>query len=161
MLTVSSAFRATAAPIIAAAILLAPASTVPQARPAPLDDATIFHVLDRIGFGARAEDLLRVRELGLDRYLDEQLHPERLSDADVRARLAPLETLSLDSSTIAERYYEPLLRERRASKKDGSSDPTDAKDRADMDPAERARRRRPTSIMRSCACGSALCQLSR
>ena len=66
--------------------------------------------------------MARVRELGLDRYLDEQLHPERLSDADVRGRLARFQTLSLDSSTIAERYYAPLLRERRATKKSAGGD---------------------------------------
>ena len=126
-----------------ALLLLAPASTVPQAAPAALDDATIVHVLDRTGFGARAEDVARVRELGLDRYLDEQLHPERLSDAEVRARLAGFQTLALDSSTIAQRYYAPLLRERRASRKDDAGKPADASGRArpNMDPAERARRR--------------------
>ena len=112
---VSSAFRATAVPFVAGVLLLAPASTIPQARPAALDDDAIVHVLDRTGFGARAEDVARVREVGLDRYLDEQLHPERLSDAEVRARLAGFQTLALDSSAIAERYYAPLLRDRRAS----------------------------------------------
>jgi uncharacterized protein (DUF1800 family) len=139
---VESAFRATALPFVAGVLLLAPASTVPQARPAALDDAAIVHVLDRTGFGAHADDVARVRELGLDRYLDEQLHPERLSDAQVRARLAGFQTLALDSSTIAQRYYAPLLRERRASRKDDAGKPADAADaRADMDPAERARRR--------------------
>ena len=148
MLTVSSAFRAAAAPVIAGVLLLAPASTVPEARPTALDDATIVHVLERVGFGARVEDVARVRELGLDRYLDEQLHPERLSDADVRGRLARFQTLSLDSSTIAERYYAPLLRERRAAKKSAGGDagtPASGSDaagaRADMDPAQRARLR--------------------
>ena len=139
---VSSAFRATAAPWIAGVLLLAPASAVPQARPPALDDAAIVHVLDRTGFGARADEVARVREVGLDRYLDEQLHPERLSDAEVRGRLARFETLTLDSSEIAARYYPPLLRERRASKQDDAGKPADAADaRADMDPAERARRR--------------------
>ena len=81
---VSSAFRATAAPLIAGVLLLAPASTAPQARPAALDDATIVHVLDRTGFGARAEDVARVRELGLERYVDEQLHPEAVRRRDPR-----------------------------------------------------------------------------
>ena len=151
MRTVSSAFRAAAAPLIAGVLLLPPASTVPEARPTALDDATIVHVLDRTGFGARAEDVAHVRELGLDRYIDEQLHPERLSDAEVRARLARLQTLSLDSSAIAERYYAPLLRERRAAKKSAAGDagtPAKAANaadaagaRADMDPAQRARLR--------------------
>jgi len=139
---VSFAFRATAAALITGVLLLAPASTVPQARPVTLDDVTILHVLDRTGFGARAEDVARVRELGLDSYLDEQLHPDRLSDAEVRARLAGFQTLALDSSTIAARYYAPLLRERRANRMDGTGKPPDASDaRAEMDPAERARRR--------------------
>ena len=92
-------------------------------------------------------DLARVRAMGLDRYLDEQLHPERLSDADVRARLAGFRTLSLDSSTIAQRYYEPLLRERRANKKedgkaDAGGDPQDPKDvLKGMSPQDRARLR--------------------
>ncbi len=142
----SSAFRAAAAPVVAALILLSPASSLPQAGPAALDDATIVHVLDRTGFSARSEDVAHVREVGLDRYLDEQLHPERLSDAEVRARLAGFETLALDSSAIAERYYAPLLRERRATKKAAAGDPpaADAKggDAAPMmDPAERARLR--------------------
>jgi uncharacterized protein (DUF1800 family) len=148
MLMVSSAFRATAAPVIAGVLLLAPASSTPEARPTALDDAAIVHVLDRTGFGARAEDVARVRELGLDRYLDEQLHPERLSDVEVRARLARFQTLALDSSTIAERYYAPLLRERRASKKDDAGKkaeagkPGDASEaRATMEPAERTRLR--------------------
>ena len=143
----SSPFRAAAAPVAAALILLSPASSLPLAGPAALDDATIVHVLDRTGFGGRAEDVAHLREIGLDRYLDEQLHPERLSDAEVRARLADFETLALDSSAIAERYYAPLLRERRATKKAAPDDASapDAKSRdgaaATMDPAERARLR--------------------
>jgi uncharacterized protein (DUF1800 family) len=143
----SSPFRAAAAPVAATLILLSPASGLPQARPSTLDDATIVHVLDRTGFGVRAEDVAHLREVGLDRYLDEQLHPERLSDADVRARLASFETLALDSSAIAERYYAPLLRGRRDGKKAAADAPpaTDAKGgdatAAMLDPAERARLR--------------------
>ncbi|MEO5823557.1 MAG: DUF1800 domain-containing protein [Vicinamibacteraceae bacterium] len=152
MPTAASAFRVCAAPLVAGALLLSAASTAPLARPASLDDAAIIHVLDRTGFGARVEDVARVRELGLDRYLDEQLHPEGLSDAAVRTRMADFETLALDSSTIAERYYAPLLRERRANRKDPNGAPVNDKEEprspsaaagrlADMDPAERARLR--------------------
>jgi uncharacterized protein (DUF1800 family) len=146
MPSVASAFRIVAAPVLVGTLALASGNTRPSARPATLDDATIVHVLDRTTFGGRPEDVARVRELGLDRYLDEQLHPERLPDPDIRARLARFETLALDSSTIAARYYAPLLRERRNNNR------TDATTRAaaatgqvgtpaDMDPAERARLR--------------------
>ena len=69
---------------------------------AAADDATIAHVLSRTTFGPLPGDVARVRAMGLDRYLDEQLHPERLSDTEVRARLAGFQTLSLDSATIAQ-----------------------------------------------------------
>jgi len=118
-----------------------------SAAPKTVDDATIAHVLSRTTFGPTPGDVARVRAMGLERYLDEQLHPEQLSDADVRARLAAFQTLSLDSATIAERYYQPLLRERRANKKengqaDTGGDPQDPKDALkDMSPEDRARLR--------------------
>jgi uncharacterized protein (DUF1800 family) len=143
MPSVAPAFRNVTAPVLAGMLVLASASTTPHARPATLDDATIIHVLDRTTFGGRAEDVARARELGLERYLDEQLHPERLADADIRARLARFETLTLDSATIAERYYAPLLRERRNSRRDAAagSATAPAAGGAGMDPAERARLR--------------------
>ena len=39
---------------------------------------TIVHVLNRIAFGPRPGDVERVQALGLQRYIDEQLHPERI-----------------------------------------------------------------------------------
>src|SRR6187551_2720515 len=74
----------------------APASAVP-ANP---DDKTIVHVLNRIGFGPRPGDVERVRALGLRRYIDEQLQPDRLRDEAISGRLAPLETLNLSSREI-------------------------------------------------------------
>ena len=59
----------------------------------PNDDKTIVHVLNRIGFGARPADVERVQRMGLERYIDEQLHPERLSDA---ATLAEVTAVSYD-----------------------------------------------------------------
>ena len=53
----------------------------------PKDDQAIVHVLNRIGFGPRAGDVERVRAMGLDRYVDQQLHPERIPDAAMAALL--------------------------------------------------------------------------
>ena len=47
----------------------------------PNDDQAIVHVLNRIGFGPRPGDVEKVRAMGLQRYIDEQLHPERIADA--------------------------------------------------------------------------------
>src|SRR4051812_39547293 len=100
-----------AAVLVAVATLSAagPGSAVP---PKP-DDKTILHVLNRVGFGPRPGDVERVRAIGLSKYIDEQLTPERIPDSAMTARLAGFETLSLSSRKIAEDYYLPAQEARR------------------------------------------------
>src|SRR5579862_2677952 len=72
------------------------ATTSPAATAAlPNDAKTIAHVLNRIGFGPRPGDIQRVQAMGLERYIDEQLHPERIPDAGMSAHLAGFETTGL------------------------------------------------------------------
>src|SRR3954468_11018321 len=100
-----------AAVLVAVATLSAagPGSAVP-AKP---DDKTILHVLNPVGFGPRPGDVERVRAIGLSKYIDEQLTPERIPDSAMTARLAGFETLSLSSRKIAEDYYLPAQEARR------------------------------------------------
>jgi len=84
----------------------------------PTDDQAIVHVLGRTGFGPRPGDVERVRSLGIQRYLDEQLHPERINDAPIAARLSGLTTIGLSSRQIAEQYEIPQLEARRQKKQD-------------------------------------------
>jgi uncharacterized protein (DUF1800 family) len=79
----------------------------------PRDDKTIVHVLNRVGFGPRPGDVERLRQLGVQRYIDLQLHPERIADGSLQIRLAGLETIGLSSRTIAERYERPAIEARR------------------------------------------------
>src|SRR5438132_6472694 len=71
-------------------------------------DPAITHLLDRVTFGARPGDIEHVRETGVERYIDEQLHPDRLSDSALVARLADFETLRMSSSKIAQEFEMPL-----------------------------------------------------
>ena len=87
-----------------------------SAVPADPDDRTIVHVLNRIGFGARPDDVARVRQIGLQTYIDQQLHPEKIEDGTVTARLAEFETLDKSSRDIAEHYFEPAAQARRQAK---------------------------------------------
>jgi hypothetical protein len=66
-------FTRSAVAILAAAALTASSSG--SAVPSKPDDKTILHVLNRIGYGARAGDVERVRQVGLAAYIDQQLHP--------------------------------------------------------------------------------------
>jgi uncharacterized protein (DUF1800 family) len=99
------------APVVSALLVIAIAA--PGAAPAPSDDAAIVHVLNRIGYGPRPGDVAKVRGLGIDRFIDQQLHPERLSSRAIDSRLADLETVALSSREIAERYALPALASRR------------------------------------------------
>ncbi len=51
-------------------------------------DARILHALNRFTFGPRPGDLQAVRAEGLDRWFDQQLHPAKIDQTDLTARLA-------------------------------------------------------------------------
>ena len=65
----------------------------------PNDDEAIEHVLNRLGYGPRPGDVERVRAMGLGRYIDEQLHPERLADA-AADRLKRISVLDLEGVPV-------------------------------------------------------------
>src|SRR5258708_5491841 len=94
----------------------------------PSDDQTILHVLSRIGFGPRPGDIETVRSLGLQKYIDQQLHPERGSNSKMAAHLIGMPTLGMSSRDIAEQYAMPVLQARRDQKQakaatDGAEQP--------------------------------------
>ena len=88
----------------------------------PNDSQTVQHVLNRITFGVRDGDVARVSALGLQRYIDQQLYPDRVPDPAMAARLAGLTTLGMSSREIAGTFEAPLLEARRAQKQDAKTD---------------------------------------
>src|SRR5437763_8223115 len=75
-------------------------------------DQRILHVVHRLGFGARPCDVERVKAMGLDKYIDQQLSPEKIDDSATEARLQNLETLRMTTAELYGKYPEPgqLLR---------------------------------------------------
>ncbi|HEY6290588.1 MAG TPA: DUF1800 domain-containing protein [Terriglobia bacterium] len=71
--------------------------------------------MSRITFGPRPGDLERVQALGLDAFLNQQLHPERLDDSAIEARLAGLPTLSMSTGELMEKYPDPNQVQRKQS----------------------------------------------
>ena len=114
------------------------------------DDQAIVHVLNRLGFGPRPGDVDKVRQIGIERYVEQQLHPERLPDADVTRRLAGLTTLTMSSREIVERYGKPLLDARRQRQQQPPPD------RAETEPA-----RRPAASGEQQAANTPLAELSQ
>ena len=78
-----------------------PTSTGPRELDA---NQQIAQALSRLTFGARPGDADRVKAMGVDRWVDAQLHPERLSDSATDAFLAHYQTLSLSSAAIYEQF---------------------------------------------------------
>jgi uncharacterized protein (DUF1800 family) len=79
----------------------------------PADDKTIAHVLNRVGFGPRPDDMARVREIGIERFIDEQLRPDHIADSKIEARLQGLSTLRMSSGDMASQFEMPMLEARR------------------------------------------------
>jgi len=77
-------------------IALACVAGAAQAQTVPTLEA---HVLARAAYGADAWSRQRIADLGVDAYLEEQLHPESIPDAALDARLAGYS--SLDQPLIA------------------------------------------------------------
>jgi len=51
------------------------------------EDQRILHVLNRLGFGARPGDVERVKAMGIDNYIAQQLSPEKIDDSASEAKL--------------------------------------------------------------------------
>ena len=77
------------------------------------EDQRILHVLNRLGFGARPGDVERVKAMGLDNYINQQLNPERINDSIADAKVKNLPTLSMTTAELYEKYPQPgqLLRQ--------------------------------------------------
>ncbi|HUA13719.1 MAG TPA: DUF1800 domain-containing protein [Verrucomicrobiae bacterium] len=62
------------------------------------------HALNRLSFGPRPGDLQQVLAMGVDKWIDLQLHPERMSDSALEARLAPFRTLRMSPHQMVEEF---------------------------------------------------------
>jgi uncharacterized protein (DUF1800 family) len=101
-----------------------PASRL-RAASFPNDDRTIVHVLNRAGFGPRGGDVGRVRGLGLQRYIEDQLQPQRVADASMDSRLDRLTTVRLSPEAIFEQVERPLVEERRQRQRPAAANGAD------------------------------------
>lgn len=93
-----------------------PAVTAQQRAPqtkALNDEQRILHVLNRLGFGTRPGDVARVKAIGLDNYINQQLNPQKINDAVADAKIKDLLTLNMTTAQLYEKFPQPgqLLRQ--------------------------------------------------
>ena len=80
----------------------------------------IQHALERLTFGPRPGDTETVARMGLEKWLDAQLHPEKIAEsAALTARLDTMATLRLTSDEIADRFQIPLQGAVQAARDEG------------------------------------------
>src|SRR5579863_3639743 len=97
--------------ITAGVSVFAEKSTSGQASPfsSPISgDQKIGHALNRLTFGPRPGDVEAVRKMGLKRWIDLELHPERVAENPVlAAKLEPLDTLRMTPAELVRNYPPP------------------------------------------------------
>jgi uncharacterized protein (DUF1800 family) len=90
----------------------------------PNDQKRAVHALNRLTFGPRAGDVQQVMAMGVDRWIDLQLHPDKIPDAAMEARLAPLRTLRMSAKEIVEEFPDnQMVKQVMDGKKSMPSDP--------------------------------------
>lgn len=96
------------------------------AAQSPLDhrelaaDQQVIHALNRLTFGAKPGDATRVREIGLDKWVELQLHPERIPDADIERFLSRYSILEANPDELL-KSYAGAQRERRLAVERGDT----------------------------------------
>lgn len=90
-------------------------------------DDRILHALDRFTFGPRPGDLSAVKQIGLDRWFLQQLHPDTIDDAALDAKLANFPAMKLQQADLLRRYPSPqILRQVELGKLPMPTDPVEA-----------------------------------
>jgi uncharacterized protein (DUF1800 family) len=77
------------------------------------DEQKILHILNRLGFGARPGDVEKVKAMGLQKYIDQQLDPASINDSALEAKVKGLDVFTLSTSELFAKYPNPgaLLRQ--------------------------------------------------
>ncbi|HKX84020.1 MAG TPA: DUF1800 domain-containing protein, partial [Pyrinomonadaceae bacterium] len=97
-------------------LLTAPAFAFPTsttgASKSLTEDQKILHVLNRLGYGARPGDVEKVKAMGLQKYIDQQLNPSAIDDSVAEAKVKNLEVFNMSTAEVFAKYPNPgaLLR---------------------------------------------------
>ena len=96
--------------LLAVAVLAAYSTDYSQFEKPLNKDQEILHALNRLTFGPRPGDVEAVRKMGVKKWVDQQLHPERIAEnSELAERLKPLDSLRMSPEQIAAEYPPPQL----------------------------------------------------
>jgi uncharacterized protein (DUF1800 family) len=70
-------------------------------------DEAIQHALNRLAYGPRPGEVQRIRQMGLAKWIDQQLNPKSVDDGAVEARLEAYPTLRRSTAQLLAEYPNP------------------------------------------------------
>src|ERR1017187_3086697 len=83
-------------------------STPPKRAATPnsrlTDEQRALHALNRLTFGPRPGDLQKVRDTDVDDWVEQQLHPEEISDSVLDGKLGPFRTLRMSTRDLVQTF---------------------------------------------------------
>ena len=71
------------------------------------ENQAILHALNRLAYGPRPGDIERIRQMGLEKWIDQQLHPDSIDDSALEARLVKYPTLTMSSTQLLAQFPPP------------------------------------------------------
>ena len=80
-------------------------------------DEAVLHAMNRLAYGPRPGDVERVKQMGLAKWIEQQLSPNSIDDKALSARLENFPTLSMSSARLIEDYPQPKQAEKQAERR--------------------------------------------
>ena len=97
-----------------------------NSQPGPNEQKRAVHALNRLTFGPRPGDVQQVMAMGVDRWIDLQLHPDKISNSSLDSRLSPMRTLRMNPRQLAENFPDnQMIKQVYDGKKAMPSDPAE------------------------------------
>ena len=77
------------------------------------EDQKVLHVLNRLGYGARPGDVEKVKAIGLQKYIEQQLNASAIDDTVAENKVKGLEIFNMTTAEVFAKYPNPgaLLRQ--------------------------------------------------
>ncbi len=95
--------------------ILEPASKLSKAFKGklPISDLSeaeaTMHALNRLAYGPRPGDVERIRAMGLEKWIQQQLKPDSIDDSAMAKRLEHYSTLAMSTSQLMDAYPNPAI----------------------------------------------------
>ena len=100
------------------------AAKKPKSFDPEIEQKRALHALDRLTFGPRPGDVQSVAAIGVDKWIEQQLHPEKIDDSAMQARLSGYRTLQMSSREMLLNFPpDPVIKAMQAGKLPMPQDP--------------------------------------